>query len=42
MLEGTNDIVWEENVIVMSSHDDADAVVDGRTIVCIVCTLMKR
>ena len=40
MLEGTNDIVWEENVIVMSSHDDADAVVDGRTMHCMyrVCT----
>ena len=42
MLEGTNDIVWEEIVIVMSSHDDADAVVDGRTIVCIVCAPMIR
>ena len=26
----------------MSSHDDADAVVDGRTIVCIVCAPMIR
>ena len=41
MLEGANAIGREGNVIVMSSHADADdVVVNGRTIVCIVCAPM--